>query len=147
MPRTALLALLFLAGCVDPRALSGHYQGTIVGADFLRRGFETGVTLDLTLTISDARHATGTMTTSDGRFTESPVAPLGAAPVDTLADAVLPGGGPILLLLAAPQASGEEATIFVSLGGPEADEVRLTYGRDGTAQALYGVFSVQRAPE
>jgi hypothetical protein len=133
-----------LGACTDPSFFSGSYQGEIRGAEFVRRGFAPGTTLQLEITLDGPKKGTGTLSTSDKRFVSSPLAPLGAAPVDVLGDADLPGTGPILLFLSAPAQSGEEALVVLSFGGEAGDEARIAYGRDGTPGALYGVFPLRR---
>jgi hypothetical protein len=137
----------FFIGCQDPASFSGQYQGSIVAAEFLRRGFEAGVTVDLTLTMQSARRATGTLTTSDGLFSKSPVAPLGAASIDILSETDFPGTNPIIMFLSAPMQTGEEVTLILTLGGESGDELRLVYGRDGTSEARYGIFPIKQISE
>lgn len=144
--RSIVLLCTVVAGCLNPEDLSGSYQGTVRGAAFVRRGFAPETTATLTLDLDGPRRAQGTLSTSDLRFVDAPVAPLGAASVDLLGEADLPGTGPVLLLLSAPTSTGEEALLVVSLGGEAGDELRIAYGRDETPDALYGVFPLRRAP-
>jgi hypothetical protein len=142
-----IVLVLLLSGCKDPNSFSGHYQGSITSSEFLRRGFGAGVTVDLTLSVQNSRRATGTLTTSDGLFSKSPVAPLGAASVDILADTDFPGTNPIIMFLSAPMQTGEEATLLLTLGGESGDEMRIFYGRDGTTEAQYGIFPIKQISE
>jgi hypothetical protein len=145
--RGGLWGLSCLLGCQDPQSFSGRYQGSIATPVFLRRGFDAGVTVDLALTIQSSRRATGTLTTSDGAFLKSPVAPLGAASIDILADTDFPGTNPIIMFLSAPMQTGEEATLILTLGGESGEELRILYGRDGTSEARYGIFPIKQISE
>jgi hypothetical protein len=145
--RAGVLGGVFFIGCQDPASFTGQYEGSIVSSGFLRRGFEGGVTVDLTLNMQSAQRATGTLTTSDGVFAKSPIAPLGAASVDILAATDFPGTNPIIMFLSAPMQTGEEATLLLTLGGESGDELRILYGRDGTNEARYGIFPITRISE
>jgi hypothetical protein len=142
----AMMGALF--SCQDPGSFSGRYEGKIVSSEFLRRGFQQDVTVDMTLSLQSAKRAEGTLTTSDGRFVNSPVGPLGAAAVDILGEVDFPGTNPLILFLSAPTATtGEEATLIVTLGGESGAELRVLYGRDETTGAIYGIFPIQLVSE
>jgi hypothetical protein len=142
-----IAALLSIVACKDPGSFSGKYEGSIVSSDFLRRGFAADVTAEATLSLQNAKRAEGTLTTSDGRFSNSPIGPLGAASVDILGEVDFPGTNPIILFLSAPTVNNEEATLIVTLGGESGDELRILYGRDETTNALYGIFPIRLVSE
>src|SRR5208282_2340123 len=81
-PRLAglLAASLPLAlGCTDVTRFSNsgdHYQGPIVAGDFVRAGFESFASLCLVLDASRLQDTPGTITSSDGRFQNTPLRPI-----------------------------------------------------------------------
>jgi hypothetical protein len=159
--RSALvLAAVGLLGCRDlSRFTSGEgvYEGTIASGTFVRTGIGDDVRMCVTLDTERLQDAPGTITTSDGRFKNTPLRPIPqlwhdpmstlsfgsgrernllyvAAPIDTAAP-----GGPIAL-----HPGSADVTVVVSLMQSGNVEVRLMRGASPAPASLFGVFDLER---
>jgi hypothetical protein len=125
------------------------YRGEIVGVNdplncpngidcsFIRRGFASGVTLDLTFDPDELYENPGTISTSGescgATFTDTPLLPIPPLAHDQLGLYEFPGGGRIrnYMFVARPDAgplAGRDAMVFVSLLRGGDIEVRVLAG-------------------
>src|SRR3974390_2630780 len=75
----ALSFVLSLGGCADVTRFSNsgdHYEGAIVAGDFVRAGFGAQVGVCVVLDANHLQDAPGTLTSSDGRFRNTPLRPI-----------------------------------------------------------------------
>jgi hypothetical protein len=160
----AIGVLLLSLGCetldrfrTDPDTV---FHGVVVGdtADsFIRRGFPTGTTLDLSFDPSMAQSPTaGTLTTSspDGTvyFDATPLSVIESLEHDLLSQYDFPGTGRVRNYLydARPTSgplAGRDAMVFVSLMDDGTIEVRIVAGTgDATRGDVFGLFRLTRTP-
>ena len=149
-----------LVGCRDLAHFStgeGHYEGTVVSANFLRAGISDDMRLCVTLDADKLQDAPGTVTSNDGKFSSTvlrPIPQIWHDPLSTLSF----GEGRLknLVYMAAPSPdAGDPADVMVILSLLEsgAIEARLLRGapttKDGAVAAsnnLFGAFTLVRAP-
>jgi hypothetical protein len=154
----AALFAPFAIGCHDLSRFSNdgdHYQGYIVGGDFVRAGFDATTQLCLVLDASQLQVAPGTITSSDGRFASTALRTIPQIWHDPLSTLSF-GEGRLqnLVYVATPIADadvGGDVFVVVSLMQSGAVEVRILRGapvNDGGAGAasgnVFGVFSLSR---
>jgi hypothetical protein len=155
------LACVGLFGCRDLTHFStgdGHYEGTIVAGDFVRAGIGDATRLCVTLDADNLQQAPGTLSSSDGKFSTTPMRPIPQIWHDSLSTLTF-GEGRVknLVYMAAPSVDAgdsSDVTVIVSLLQSDAIEVRLLRGApltsaDGgaaTSSNLFGVFTLVRAP-
>lgn len=139
----ALMAVTLGAGCTDLRDYSGSWQGEVLADSAVRVGFEEGTMVaPLRLTLVTLQEAEGELTTSDGRFTDATLHPLGRAASDALASISF-DGDPLRTYLLYAEATGSDsptsAVVILSLFESERIELRIA-DRD----QLYGIFPLHR---
>lgn len=75
----ALLALATGAGCRDNSRFASHgdrFEGTVVKGSFVRSGVAEDVRMCITLETDHLQDTPGTISSSDGRFTRTPLRPI-----------------------------------------------------------------------
>lgn len=147
MSRAALLSIVALtAGCVDVRNFADRWEGPILAEPSIRQGFaeETQVA-PLVLDNVTLQGLTAELTTSDGRFSQTPLSRITKAAGDALASLSF-DGDPLrtYLLFGRPErdADAGSALVVISLFGDDRVELRVL--RDN---ALFGVFDLRRAKD
>ena len=148
-----VLLVVAVLGCRDLRRFSSHgdhFEGTIAVADFVRSGFTIGTKLCLTLDTDHLELLPGMLSTSDGRFHDTPLRTIPQTfhdPISTLSF----GEGRIrnLLYMAKPnEDGGADMLVIVSLMQSNDVEVRLIRGAPDqtTGQTHdFGVFYLTRS--
>ena len=157
-PLPALVAAALGLGCSDVTRFSSsgdHYAGTVVAGDFVRAGINPSTGLCLVLDASQLQDAPGTLTSSDGRFQNTPLRPIPQIWHDPLSTLTFGDGrvqnlvyvatpiatvdalGDIVAVLSLMQSGGVEVRLF--RGAPQIDA-----GPGGNN--LFGVFSLTREP-
>jgi hypothetical protein len=157
-PVAVALFAMQATGCHDVTRFSNdgdHYEGNIVGADFVRAGFDTTTRLCVVLDANHLQDQPGTLTSSDGRFTATALRPIPQIWHDPLSTLSF-GEGRVqnMVYIATPMAdadTGSDVFVVVSLMQSGDIEVRLLRGAptsDGGAGAssgnVFGVFSLSR---
>lgn len=145
----ALPSLALAAGCADVTRFSNtsdHYAGTVVAGDFVRAGFDVKTGLCLHLDASHLQDGPGTLSSSDGRFRDTPLRPISQLWYDPLSTLSF-GEGRVqnLVYIVTPLVDADargDVTAVVSLMQSGAVEVRLFRGAG--ADNLFGVFSLTR---
>lgn len=157
------LALAALSlGCRDLSRFStkgDRFEGAIVAGSFVRSGLGQDVRMCLTLDTDRLQDAPGAVTTSDGRFRETPLRPIPQIWHDPLSTLSFGDGRVQNLVYAASPLPGdpadagdaEDALVVVSLMQHGGVEVRMLRGApraepDARARALFGVFALHREP-
>lgn len=165
-----LLVLAFvsvgaLAACRDVSRFSSkgdRFEGDVVKGSFVRSGITEDTRICLTLDTDHLQDAPGTITTSDGRFRNTPMRPIPQIWHDPLSTFTF-GDGRVqnLIYAASPNvvdAGPEEAQdvmVIVSLRQANHVEVRLVRGAPqtdagppppGVGNAVFGVFNLDREP-
>jgi len=143
----ALISLAATAGaCVDVRAFAGSWSGEIVAEPAIRQGFtEDTRVAPLVLSNLSNNSVTATLTTSDGRFDNAPVAPIVKAGADVLASMTFDGDplrNYVLFATLSSEPTTSPATVILSLFADDHVELRAFRGND-----LYGVFYLRRRDE
>ena len=150
----ALAAILAAAAaCTDVGEFSTElgecYHGAIVGASFVRSGFEPGVEIYLSLdtrALAEGKGPAGVIKTSDGTFSSAAVSQMEQLSHDSLSQLQFPGGRIRNYLAHAVAADGGTAFMVISL--MENDEVELRLIRPsveedagpGAQPPLFGIF-------
>jgi hypothetical protein len=157
-PVAAALFATLATGCHDVSRFSNdgdHYEGNIVGGDFVRAGFDASTRLCVVLDASHLQDAPGTITSSDGRFASTPLRTIPQIWHDPLSTLSF-GEGRVqnLIYVATPMPDadpGSDVFAVVSLMQSGAVEVRIVRGapvNDGGAGSstgnVFGVFSLSR---
>jgi hypothetical protein len=162
IPRPSAFAVPFFAlalGCSDVTRFSNngdHYQGNVVAGDFVRAGFDSFASLCVVIDASHLQDSSpGTITSSDGRFQDTPLRSIPQIwhdPLSTLAF----GEGRVqnLVYIATPVVDADalgDIVAVVSLLQTGGIEVRLFRGAPGVDAGpggtnLFGVFSLTRQP-
>jgi hypothetical protein len=149
------LCLSLALGCSDLDEYQGSFRGLVVGTEensFVRRGFPAGTELQLAFDPALARSAPGTITTSDGRFDETPLLFIAPLEHDELSLYDFPGGRVENFVFASRSEAREGAPardclVFLSLMQDDAIEIRILSGAgDEAAGDLFGLFRVRRSP-
>jgi hypothetical protein len=157
----ALLLFASLAlSCKDVSRFSTapgeSYCGQIVGAPFVRRGFDDKLRLRMTLDANRLADAPGTLTTDDQFLMNTPMRPVPELSHDPFSTLNFGEGRDKNLLFAvdpADPAKGPTVMVVVSLMHAGDAEVRLMRGAPSadptaTASALFGVFApLARKPD
>ena len=146
----AILLAALAAGCVDEDAFTTGrgecFRGGIVGADFVREGFDAGVSAMLTV---DVRALTagavdaGRLWTTDRRFDGAPVSQMTQVSNDVISLLDFPGGRLRNYLAHATPADGGPASLVISLMENDKLELRVIRPPAGEGQsppALFGIF-------
>lgn len=174
-PRAILVAgaigagLCSAVGCRDVSRFSSKgdgFEGSVVKGSFVRSGIAEDVSLCLTLDTDHLQDAPGTITTSDGRFRETPLRPIPQIWHDPLSTLSF-GDGRIenLVYAATPVPRDEDAgagageaqdvLVIVSLMQSDHIEVRVLRGAPQTdagappsknGAPVFGVFNLDRRP-
>lgn len=147
-------ALSLLTGCRDIERFSsgdGHYEGEVVGAGFVRSNVPLGTRLCITLDAARLQDTPGAISSTDGRFADTPLRPVPQVwhdPLSTLAF----GDGRVrnLLYMAEPrEADRSDVTVILSLMDSGNVEARLVRGAPsaagGPATNVFGVFVLRHA--
>ena len=143
-PAALVAAGLALSGCRDNASkfsnTGDHYEGNIVTGSFVRSGLQTDARMCIVLDGARLQDAPGTITTSDGRFKNTPLRPIPQVWHDPLSTFSF-GEGRLqnLMYVATPTSSdASDVFVFVSLmeeGGVEARLVRGAPQADAGAPA------------
>ncbi len=158
-----LLPLLGLAACRDISRFSSkgeRFEGSVVKGSFVRSGIPEDVRMCLTLDTDHLQDAPGAISSSDGRFRETPLRPIPQLWHDPLSSLSFGEGRIQNLVYAAtplPGDAGEaeaDVLLVVSLMQSDHVEVRLLRGAPQVdaggsapgARALFGVFTLLRQP-
>lgn len=164
----ALLALLVLSAgssaCRDVQQFStkgDRYEGPVVAGSFVRAGIPDMTRLCLTLDTDHLQDQPGAISTSDGRFSATPLRPIPQIWHDPLSTLTFgEGRTKNLLYMASPVPTagdaGGDVTAVVSLMDSGAVEVRLFRGAPGGsagdagspsagAPSLFAIFELDRA--
>jgi hypothetical protein len=147
------VALCIGLGCIGCRDLSSfttggdRYEGAVVQGDFVRAGVGALTTLCLSLDTDHLQDAPGAISTSDGRFSESPLRSIPQIWHDPLSTLSFGDGRLKNLVYAAGTSTpygdglGEYVVVVVSLMQSGDVEVRLIRGAPGIASGDSGPTS------
>jgi len=156
----ALSALLAAGGCRNISRFSttggGHYEGQVVSGSFVRSNVNEGTRMCLTLDTDHLQTTPGTISSSDGRFSATPLRQIPQIWHDPLSTFSFGEGRERnLLYMAAPQvgdAGGDpsDISVFLSLMDSGDMEVRLVRGaptslNSTNATNIFGVFTLIQA--
>jgi hypothetical protein len=160
---TRILPLVLATiGCQDITRFStqeDRYEGTVVGASFVRAGIAEGTRLCLTFDGARAQSRPGFMTSSDGRFRSEPLRPIPELLHDSLASLKFGDDRHRQLLFmvrpeARPDTATGDVTAILSLMDTDSVELRLLQGAPPLADApppetpaaghLFGIFRLTR---
>ncbi len=153
-----MMVTLALAACQDASRFStgtDHYEGVVVAGSFVRAGIDEGTRMCMTFDANHIQDAPGTLTTSDGRFKNSPLRPMPQIwhdPLSTLSFGE--GRSQNMMYVAAPDSAVDpqgDVTVVVSLMESGSVEVRLMRGAPappgGTSPPpLFAVFPLDMTP-
>ena len=141
-----LLLLLLgtsLAGCLDVRNFEGSWQGAVLGEDAVRQGFARGTEVSpLKLQDVDLHRVSATLTTSDGKFSQTTLSRVSKYSNDTLSEMVFEGTDVRTYMFHArleDEPSGCPAMVLISLFSDDHVELRVIRSND-----LFGVFHLTR---
>jgi hypothetical protein len=156
------LASAIGAGCRDLSGFSSHrdsFQGTVVNGSFVRSGVNEDVKLCLTLDTDHLQDAPGSLWSSDGRFSATPMRPIPQIWHDPLSTLDFGDGRLQNLIYAATPSIGDAAAteaqdifVVVSLMQSNHIEVRLLRGAPpadasapmpGVASTVFAVFHLE----
>jgi hypothetical protein len=153
------LGLLLVAACRDVSEFTTRpgerFEGTVVGGSFVRSGVGAGVALCLSLDTSRLQSAPGAITSSDGRFRETPLRPIPQLWHDPLSTLGFGDGrlqNLVYVATAAEEGGPADVTVVVSLMQSGAVEVRILRSAPAVADAaappgappLFAVFNLER---
>jgi hypothetical protein len=157
---TAIVAACACAlfGCRDVDRWSsrdGRYEGSVVAAEFVRSGVAAGTHLCLVLDTTRLQDQPGSITSSDGRFSKTPLVPINTVLHDPLSTLSFGSGRAKNLLFGARRQSGddggvgEDLLVVVSLmesGGVEVRLLRPSGDPDaGTTSGVFALFPLEHA--
>jgi hypothetical protein len=162
----SLLALLvLLASAVGCRSVSrfsskdgDHFEGDVVKGNFVRTGVADDARMCVVLDANRLQDSPGTLSTSDGRFKNTPLRPIPQIWHDPLSTLSFGDGRVQNLVYIATPAAGDagdtqDVMVFMSLMDEGGIEVRLVRGAplvDGGASVpaqgtpMFGVFTLDR---
>lgn len=152
----ALVALL--AGCQDASRFTtkhDHYEGTVVEGNFVRAEVTSGTRMCVTLDADRLQDAPGFLTTSDGRFRDTPIRPIPQVWHDSVSTLSFGEGRERNVLYgASPDPAvdpGGDVMIMLSLLSSGGIEVRLLRGAPAAPGGapkshIFAIFPLQRAP-
>jgi hypothetical protein len=141
-------------------ASGGHYEGTIVGASFVRTGLDSSVSLCLLLDTEHLENTPGSISTDDGLFQSTSLRPIPQLWQDPLSTLNF-GEGRIKNLLYVARGSASDAgpagdvVVVISLMVAGDIEVRLLRGAPASSEEggaedgptnVFGVFALSRFP-
>jgi hypothetical protein len=142
----AAAALATLAGCHDVSRYASHgdgFEGPVVAGSFVRSGVTADARMCLMFDTDHLEDAPGTISTTDGRFTATPLRPIPQVLHDPLSTLTFGEGRVRNLLYAATPSDGPDVLVVLSLmksGGIEARVLR------GAPQPDAGVASTASPP-
>lgn len=151
-----LLIVFGLVACRDVSRYSthpgDHYEGDVVEGSFVRSGIDDNSHMCLTLDADHLQDTPGAITSSDGRFRDTPLRPIPQIwhdPLSTLSFG--DGRRQNLVYMATPSAdSGDtsDITVVLSLMAEGGVEIRLLRGAPSDAGTsttpVFGVFTLER---
>ncbi|HEY8078934.1 MAG TPA: hypothetical protein VIF62_32605 [Labilithrix sp.] len=154
MRALGLVAIVGLLACRDVTKYSsrdGSYEGPVVQGDFVRAGVGVDARLCMTLDTDHLQDAPGVISTTDGRFTKTPLRPIPQIWHDPLSTLSF-GDGRVqnFLYVATPVNESEDVTFVLSLMESGDLEVRMLRGAPsavdagGRAPPLFAVFNLTR---
>jgi hypothetical protein len=142
--------LVLAVGCADEDAFTTSpgecFRGGIIGADFIRTGFDPEVRALLTLDVRNLTNGigeAGRLRTTDRLFEAAPVNQMQQVSNDTISLFQFPGGRIRNYLAHAEAGDGTPATVVISLMENDSVELRIIRppsGGAGDPPALFGVF-------
>ena len=155
-----VVAIGMIAACRDVTKFSsgaGSYEGGVVQGDFVRAGVVPEARLCMTLDTDHLQDAPGVVSTSDGRFTKTPLRPIPQLWHDPLSTLSF-GDGRVqnFVYVATPVSESEDVMVVVSLmtsgdlevrilrGAPSADDAGASASK---APPLFAVFTLSRRPD
>lgn len=161
----AILGALVFVECRDVTRFSSRgdrFEGAVVKGSFVRSGVVEDARMCLTLDTDRLQDAPGSITTSDGRFKQTPLRPIPQIWHDPLSTLSFGDGRVQNLVYAASPLVGEagveesqDILVIVSLMQTDHVEVRLMRGApqtdggqrpSGVASTVFGIFNLDRAP-
>jgi hypothetical protein len=150
-----LTAAFALVACRDVTKFSskdGSYEGGVVQGSFVRSGVGETARLCMTLDTDHLQDAPGVITTTDGRFTQTPLRPIPQIWHDPLSQMSF-GDGRVqnLVYVATPKNESEDVMVVVSLMTSGDLEVRMLRGAPSAEDAgatkpapLFAIFQISR---
>jgi hypothetical protein len=154
------LCLPSLVGCRDTSRYStrdDHYEGAVVKGSFVRAGIAEDARMCVTLDADHLQDNPGTVTTSDGRFRNTPLRPIPQLWHDPLSTLSFGQGRRQNLVYVAtpvtPDGDGADVMVVLSLmeeGGLELRVLRGAPQPDASADAgtqtpaMFGIFTLER---
>lgn len=136
-------ALSLAGGCIDVRDFDGQWAGDVVAEPAVRQGFTAETRVEpLELANVDLEGLSARITTSDGKFHQTPLTRVLKFSNDTMASLTFDGDPLRSYLLYARmehEPSGWPAMVVVSLFADERVALRIFRGND-----LFGVFNLRR---
>jgi hypothetical protein len=133
-----------------------HFEGPVVAGSFVRSGVAADVTMCLTLDTSRLQSTPGTLTTSDGRFRDTPlrsIPQLWHDPLSTLGFGAGRVQNMVYVATAADDAGASDAMVVVSLMQSGSVEVRMMRSAPqadaappppGAPAPLFGIWNLVR---
>jgi hypothetical protein len=153
-----LLVVLGAAACRDISSFSTRdgrsFEGEISEGDFVRAGLEGTARMCLTFDADHLQDGPGAITTTDGRFTRTPLRPIPQIWHDPLSTLSF-GDGRVqnMVYAATPNGETQDVLVVLSLMQSGKIEVRLLRGAPladaaapppQTGAPLFGVFTLER---
>jgi hypothetical protein len=140
---SGLILCIVATGCTDLRGFAGSWSGAVLEEEAIRQGFTLETSVEsLTLNNVDVHGMRASLTTSDGRFKDTPLTLIRKVGGDALSSLTF-DGHPLrsYFFFAAPneETPAGNAMIIISLFGDEHIEMRVIRGND-----LFGVFLLNR---
>ena len=138
---TALFLCVLAGGCLDVRDFEGSWAGEIISEASVRQGFVATARVDqLTLSNVDLNRMNATLTTSDGKFSNTRLNRVIRYTADPMASMSFDSDPVRSYLHFAPlsnETRGCDAMVLISLFGDKHVEMRIIRGND-----LFGVFKL-----
>jgi hypothetical protein len=133
------------SGCTDVRDYAGTWTGTVVGSSHLRRGFDSGTPISVTITRMDKTAIAGRLTipasgAGMAAFTDAELQPIEAARNDVLGELSFDGDplATYLYFVAPDDPAEDHALVLVSAHAGQRLELRVM------RHDLYGLFRLSR---
>lgn len=144
-----------LLGCRDLSRFSSHgdgFEGSIAAGDFVRAGLEPSTRMCLVIDTEHLQDAPGFLTTTDGKFSKTPLRPIPQVWHDPLSTLSFGEGRIQNLVYAATPAGDTDLLVVISLMQTNTIEVRLLRGAPPSDArtpntAMFGIFNLQRRDE
>ena len=158
MTARGVVLLALLAGCQDTSRFTtkhDHYEGTVVEGNFVRAEVNLGTRMCVTLDADRLQDAPGFLTTSDGRFRDTPIRPIPQVWHDSVSTLTFGEGRERNVLYGAtPDPTvdpGGDVMIVLSLLSSGDIEVRILRGAPAAPGGppkshVFAVFPLQRTP-